>query len=148
MTMTGTLALLSVSGEDLRFEAIVGERSIVLDGSDHAEAANPVQHLLAAIAACEAMDVIGILRKQRQVVTAYEVLMSGERAREHPRRFVSIELVHRVTGRAVKRAAVEEAIRLSVEKYCSVHHCLRPDLPITSRIEIVEARDPGAVSAP
>ena len=138
MIMSGTLTLLTVPGDDLRFAAKIAERSIVLDGSDHADEANPVQALLAAIAACEAMDVISILRKKRQVVTAYEVLMSGERAQEHPRRFLSVELVHRVTGRAVKREAVEEAVRLSVEKYCSVHHCIRPDLPITSRIEIVE----------
>ena len=138
MIMSGALTLLTVAGDDLRFAARIAERSLVLDGSDHAGEANPVQALLAAIAACEAMDVISILRKKHQVVTAYEVLMSGERAKEHPRRFLAIELVHRVTGRAVKREAVEEAVRLSVEKYCSVHHCIRPDLPITSRIEIVE----------
>ena len=79
MIMSGTLTLLTVPGDDLRFAAKIAERSIVLDGSDHADEANPVQALLAAIAACEAMDVISILRKKRQVVTAYEVLMSGER---------------------------------------------------------------------
>ena len=138
MNMSGTLKLLTLAGDGLRFEAKIAERSIVLDGSDGAGDANPVQALLAAIAACEAMDVISILRKKRQVVTAYEVLMSGERAAEHPRRFLSIELVHRLTGRAVMREAVEEAVRLSVEKYCSVYHTLRRDLPVTNEIELIE----------
>jgi len=136
--MNGTLTLLTVPGDGLRFEASIGGRAIVLDGASQSDAANPVQHLLASLAACEAMDVISLLRKKRQEVTAYEVLLSGERAAEHPRRFLSIELVHRVTGRAVQREAVEEAVRLAVERYCSVYHCLRPDLPIVNRIEIVE----------
>ena len=138
MSVSGTLRLLTAEGDGLRFEARIAERPIVMDGGRGNADASPVQLLLATIAACEAMDVISILRKQRQVVTAYDVLMSGERAKEHPRRYVAIELVHRVTGRGVERGAVEEALRLSVEKYCSVHHCLRPDLPITNRIEILE----------
>jgi putative redox protein len=101
--------------------------------------ANPVQALLASVAACSAMDVVDILRKKRQVLTGYEVRVSGERAEQHPRRFLSIECVHRITGRSVQRQAAEEALRLSLEKYCSVSHCLRPDLPVRHVIEILEA---------
>lgn len=138
MTMTGTLTLLTVPGEGLRFAARIAGHTVLLDGGSQAADANPVQHLLASLAACEAMDVVSLLRKQRQVVTAYEVVMAGERAQEHPRRFLSIDLLHRVTGKGVSRAAVEDSLRLAVERYCSVYHCLRPDLAITNRIEIVE----------
>jgi len=48
--------------------------------------------------------------------------MSGERANEHPRRFLSIQCVHRLTGRGLKRRAVEQALHLSLGKYCSVSH--------------------------
>ena len=64
--------------------------------------------------------------------------MSGERAAEHPRRFLAIDLLHRVTGRGVQRAAVDDALRLTVEKYCSVYHSIRPDITFTHRIEIRE----------
>ena len=138
MNEHGTLHLRTVAGKGLRFEAVFPSGTLVMDSGTAAAAPNPVQALLASLAACEAMDVISLLRKKRQHVTAYEVEMVGQRIAEPPRRYTSIELVHHVTGRRVRLAAVEEALRLSVEKYCSVHHCLRPDLVVTNRIEIRE----------
>ena len=138
-TMQATLTLRTVEGEGLRFEAAFPSGTITLDSGPGCVAPNPVQHLLAALAACEAMDVIEVLRKKRQQVTAYEVEMTGERAEDHPRRFTAITLTHRLTGRNLSRAAVEDSLRLTVEKYCSVYHCLRPDLPVTNRHELIEA---------
>jgi putative redox protein len=135
----GTLRLRTVEGEGLRFEAEFPTGTVVLDSGPGCVAPNPVLHLLAALAACEGMDVISLMRKKRQQVTAYEIEMSGDRAAEPPRRYTAITLVHRLTGRGLSRAAAEDSLRLSVEKYCSVHACLRPDLPITQRIELVEA---------
>ena len=136
-TVQGTLTLRTVH-EGLHFDAQFPAGTIALDSGPHCVAPNPVVHLLAALAACEAMDIIDVLRKKRQNVTAYEVSMTGERAEEHPRRYTSITLVHRLTGTDLSRAAVEEAIRLSTEKYCSVYHSLRPDLPIRNEIELLE----------
>jgi putative redox protein len=136
--MQATLRLRTVEGDGLRFEAAFPSGTVVLDSGPDCTAPNPVQHLLAAIAACEAMDVISLLRKKRQQVTAYEVEMTGERAEDHPRRFTAITLVHRLTGRRLSRAAAEDSLRLTVEKYCSVYHCLRPDLPVTQRLVLVE----------
>jgi putative redox protein len=136
--MQATLRLRTVEGDGLRFEASFPSGTVVLDSGPDCTAPNPVQHLLASIAACEAMDVISLLRKKRQKVTAYEVEMTGERAEDHPRRFTAITLVHRLTGRRLSRAAAEDSLRLTVEKYCSVYHCLRPDLPVTQRLELVE----------
>ena len=138
MKEEGVLRLETVAGDGLRFSARIGERALVLDSSRGATQANPVQALLASIVACSAMDVVEILRKKRQVLTAYEVSMSGERATDHPRRYLSIHCVHRLTGRGLKRKAAEDALNLSLEKYCSVSHCLRPDLPVTHAIEIFE----------
>jgi putative redox protein len=137
--MEGVLRLESVD-DGLRFSARISERSLVLDSTPAATQANPVQALLASIVACSAMDVVEILRKKRQRLTGYEVHMAGERAAEHPRRFLSIECVHRLTGHGLRRKAVEDALKLSLEKYCSVSHCLRPDLPVTHTIEILEAQ--------
>src|SRR6185436_6908745 len=80
--MEGVLTLETVDGDGLRFAARIGDRTLVLDSSPGATDANPVQALLASIVSCSAMDVIDILRKKRQRVTAYEIHMSGERAKE------------------------------------------------------------------
>ena len=77
--------------------------------------------------------------KKRQRVTAYAVDVTGERRAEHPRSFTKIEVVHRLRGHDVSPAAVEEAIRLSDTKYCSVHFSLDPGIEMTSRYEIAPA---------
>jgi putative redox protein len=138
MSEHGSIQLRTVEGDGLRFEAIFPTGTLVMDSGSAPSAPNPVQALLASIAACEAMDVISLLRKKRQRVTAYAVEMSGERATEHPRRFTRIELVHRLTGHGVEPEAVADALRLTVEKYCSVYHSIRPDIVITNRFEISE----------
>ena len=135
----GLLTLTTVEGSGLRFEARFSSGVIVMDSGPEAVAPSPVCALLATVAACEAMDVIEILRKKRQVVTAYEVHMTGERASEPPRRYTSMSFVHRLTGRALSAVAVEESLRLTTEKYCSVYHTIRPDVPITNRYELIEA---------
>lgn len=138
MSHEGTLTLKTIDGAGLRFEARFGDWVYDLDSGPDAVAASPPMALMGSLAACEAMDVISILRKKRLVVTAYEVSMVGERAAEHPRRFTRIVNVHRVTGRGIPAAALSEAIALSEQKYCSVYHTLRPDLVIENRFEITE----------
>jgi putative redox protein len=138
MTTHGTLQLQTVEGTGLRFEARFSNSTILFDSGPEAAAANPMLNLLGALAACEAMDVISILRKKRLEVTGYEVAMTAERAEAHPKRYTSVQLVHRVSGRGVPREALEEAVRLSEEKYCSVRATLDPAMPVTSRCEVAE----------
>ena len=138
MSGNATLRLETVQGSGMRFTAAFPHGVVVLDSGEHATAPNPVQHLLASLAACMGMDIIGILRKQRQQVHGYEIRMAGERAAETPRRFTHITLTHVVTGQGLSEAAVQDAIRLSHDKYCSVWHTLRPDLVIENPVELVE----------
>lgn len=139
MSITGTLQLQTVEGTGLRFGArFASGFETTFDSGPTAGSPSPPEHLLGALAACEAMDVISILRKKRLEVTAYEVVLSGERAVAPPRRFVSIELLHRVTGHGIPASAVEEAVKLSESKYCSVHFTLDPNLPVRSRWEVIE----------
>lgn len=123
----------------LRFSVHVGRFMMTLDSGADAMAASPVQAVLAALGGCTGMDVISILRKKRQQVTDYEVVMTGERREEHPRAYTRIDVLHRVTGHDVSETAVADAIRLSDTKYCSVHAMLRPAVEITSRFEILPA---------
>ena len=137
--MGTTRARLTLEGEGIAFRGFDEQgRSILLDSGESAIAPSPVVALLLALGACSGMDVIGILRKQRQKVWAYEILLNGTRREEFPRSFTAIEVVHRVTGSAIDPRALAEAIRLSDTKYCSVHATLVPGVRITSRYEIVE----------
>jgi putative redox protein len=138
MNVNGTLQLQTVEGTGLRFEARFPHFAITFDSGPAATAANPMLNLLGALAACEAMDVISILRKKQLAISGYEVVMDGERADAHPKRYTSIRFVHRVTGHGVPLAALQDAVRLSEERYCSVHHTLDPAMPIHSRCEVLE----------
>ena len=144
MIKTGRLVLESLDAHDgtgIRFRATTDKGlDYVLDSGEGARGPSPVDVLLAAVGACTGMDVIGILRKKRQVVTAYAIDLNGTRRDEHPRSFTDIEVVHRVRGRGIDRRAVEEAVRLSETKYCSVHATLAPGVRLTSRIEVEEER--------
>uniref|UniRef100_A0A832MNT8 Peroxiredoxin n=1 Tax=Eiseniibacteriota bacterium TaxID=2212470 RepID=A0A832MNT8_UNCEI len=139
MTMNATLQLKTVEGRGLLFACRVGDVAFHLDSGPGSIAPSPVQAVLAAIGGCTGMDVISILRKKRQTVTDYALELAAERAEQHPRVLTRVVVTHRLTGRGLSAAAVEEAIRLSDTKYCSVQGMLRPTVEIVSRWEIVEA---------
>ena len=136
-----TLTLESVDGDGLRFHADTGGGfSVTIDSGPGRVAPSPVQMLLVSLAGCVAMDVISIVRKQRQRVTGYEVTIEGERRTEHPRSFTRIDVLHRVTGHALDRDGIAHAIELSRTKYCTVSATLDPAIPVNHRIEIIAAR--------
>ena len=88
----------------------------------------PVEALLSSLAACTAMDVIAILKKKKQRVTAYRIEVEGERGPEnvYPRPFLTLTVRHIVKGENVDPGAVKRAVELSDEKYCTVMATLRP----------------------
>lgn len=134
------LTLETVEGTEMRFRAEAPSgHALVLESGKGRRAADPVEALLASLGACHGMDVIHILRKKRQDVTGYEIQVEAERRDEHPRALTRVVIVHRVRGRDVRPAAVEEAIRLSAETYCSVHASLADAVEITNRFEILPA---------
>lgn len=98
----------------------------------------PMELQLAALAGCAAMDVISILRKMRQEVTAYACHAAGEAANEHPKRYTGIVVTHRLRGRGVAEANVRRALHLSVSRYCPVFAMLSPGVPVTVRYEIAD----------
>lgn len=98
----------------------------------------PMETLLASIAACSAMDVVSILEKKRQEVTAYRIEAHAVRPPdgEYPRGFIEVEIVHHVSGVNLDPAAVERAIELSETKYCSVLATLKGSPKITNRFVV------------
>jgi putative redox protein len=82
---------------------------------------SPVETILAALAACTAMDVISIAHKKRQAIESYEIEASGSQRDEYPQVFSEIELVHVVGGTGLSEAAIRRSIELSATKYCPVN---------------------------
>jgi putative redox protein len=123
----------------LVFQATGGSgHAMTFDSGAGQIASNPVEATLAALGACHGMDVISILKKKRQDVTGYEIELTSERRTEHPKSLTKVETLHRVRGRGVSQAALEEAVRLSETRYCSVHASLRADIEFVTRFEVVE----------
>jgi putative redox protein len=107
--------------EDLDFQGVTGTGyEFAFSGHSSVAGGSPMEMVLAAAAGCTAMDVIGILRKKRQLVTGLNVEIAGVRATEHPRLFTEIDMLYIVRGEEVDPAAVARAIELSQTKYCSV----------------------------
>jgi len=131
-----TLKVESPAGPGLRFEVHTGRVTFHLNSGPDVSDPSPTQVFMSSAAACTGMDVISILRKKRQHVTSYQIDVEGERADEHPRRFLKLTFVHRFTGVDLSRDAVAEAIRLSEEKYCSVMATLRGAVELVTSFEI------------
>jgi putative redox protein len=117
-------------------EALSGH-AIVVDAGEKKTASSPVELVLIGLCACTAYDVVSILRKKREEFTAVEVFAEGERATEQPAVYTTIKLIYKVRGK-VNRKAVETAVRLSEEKYCSVAAMLNKTAKITYDIELHE----------
>lgn len=88
-----------------------------------------------ALAGCMAIDVADIVTKGRHSFTAFEATIVGQRREDPPRHFVSFTLHLVITG-AVPDHVMERAIQLSRDKYCSVWHSLRQDLPFETSFEV------------
>jgi putative redox protein len=99
----------------------------------------PMELLLIGLAGCTAMDVISILQKKRQQVTAFQVTAHAERAEEHPKVFTKILLDYQVTGVDVDWQAVERAIELSETKYCPAQAMLVHSVTINTDYSILES---------
>lgn len=109
--------------------------AIVVDAGGDKSGNGPMELVLIGLCSCTATDVVSILQKKRQSFTGVEVRASAERAPEPPTVYTSIKLVYRVSGK-VDRKAVEDAVRLSKEKYCSVSQMLQKTAKITYEIEL------------
>ena len=128
MTFTGT----ANSG----FEVGLGSDPAV--GGDN-DGLRPLELIAIGLAGCTAMDVISILQKKRQDVTAFETHVHADRAVEHPKVFTHVKVKYIIEGHQVDPVAVERAIELSVTKYCPAQAMLAKAVQIESSYEIRQA---------
>jgi putative redox protein len=119
-----------VWADHLRFGATSGPNAIVIDG-DSVAGPSPMQLAAFGLAGCMAIDVVSILEKGRHALTGLRASFSGERAATPPRRYMRMTLHFHVTG-AVPAEAIERAIALSRDKYCSVWQSFRHDIDFTT----------------
>ena len=111
--------------------------SVVLSGKKNGIGVSPSQMLLVALASCSSVDVVEILEKKRLKLTSLNVTITGEQDPDPPWTYRKIHLKYRLGGKDLKEKAVEQAIRLSQDKYCSVATTVSGVAEITTEFEIV-----------
>ena len=123
--------------EKQRFNGVADSgHQIVVDG-DNTAGNSPMELVLIALCGCTGYDVVSILKKKREPFTSLEVGAQAERAADPPSVYTEIKLLYRVRGK-VSSKAVEDAVRLSKEKYCSVSAMLAKTAKITAEIEYLD----------
>jgi putative redox protein len=140
---SGILARVTLAqpqADGLEFHVVTGSgHHFQVDDAESGTGPQPVELVAAALAGCTASDVITILRHQKhQEVTGYEVSVEADQGERPPHPFVLVRIHHIVRGHHVDPAAVNEAIRLSEDKYCAVHDMLRHSAAITTTFEIID----------
>lgn len=131
------------NGEGMSFIAETESRHLVaMDGAPEGGGRNlaprPMEMVLAGTGGCTAYDVVLILKRSRQDVASCELKLAAERASTDPKVFTKIHMHFIVRGRNLKSGLVENAIRLSRDKYCSASNMLDKTAAITTGFEIVE----------
>ena len=111
--------------------------SVVLSSRDDGVGVKPSDMLLIALAACTAVDIVEILSKKRLRLNGMEIVTTGEQDADPPWTFRKIHMKYRLSGPDLTAKAVEQAIQLSEEKYCSVAATVRATAEIKTEFEII-----------
>lgn len=125
-----------------QFAATTGsEHHLLLDDAAGGTGPKPIELVAVGLAGCTAFDVITVLRQKfHQKVTGYEVRVEADQAERPPQVFTSVRIHHVVAGIDVDAVAIEEAIRLSEEKYCSVSAMVKHTASLHTTYEIIDEK--------
>ena len=124
--------------EDRAFQTHTGSgHTAVIEGANQQRGPSPMELILVGLAGCTAIDVLDILEKKRLQIAGLEVRVDGARAETAPMVYTNIDVVYTVRGKDIPASAVEQAIQLSEEKYCSVGVMLGKTAKINHRYEII-----------
>ena len=141
--MANDMTVLATLETGMRFDVETGSgHHVILDAAEHNGGQDtgprPMEMLLVALASCAGMDIITILRKKRQEITAYELRVYGMRAEEHPKVFLDITVEHIFTGHNIRPEGVERAIELTEDRYCGASATLGKTATIKNTFRIIE----------
>lgn len=146
--ITANVKLTQPGGTNRQFVVTSGTgHHLLIDDAAGNTGAKPIELVAVALAGCTAFDVIGILRKKRQQVTGYEVKVEADQTPDPPQVFTQVRIHHIVSGVDVSAQAVDDAIRLSEEKYCSVGAMVKRSAELHTTFEIVPAMETALVGA-
>ncbi len=146
--ISGSVTLTQPLSTSRQFVATSGTgHHFLMDDAAGNTGAKPIELVALALAGCTAFDVINILRKKRQQVTGYEVQVEADQAPNPPQVFTQVRIRHILTGNDISAQAVEDAIRLSEEKYCSVGAMVKRSAELHTRFEIVPVAELAGVEA-
>jgi putative redox protein len=116
--------------------------TLIMDAEDesggHNKGFRPMELLLVGFGGCSGMDMISILRKKRQQVSGLEINVRGEKSDTAPKIYKKVHIEYVIKGKGVEKEAVERAIDLSLEKYCSVAATLAKAGTVTHTYRIIE----------
>ena len=129
--------------ENMQFVATADSgHAVIMDAPPSAggnsSGAKPSELLLMGFGGCSGMDVVSILKKKKQDVTAFEMNVDGDTAESHPRYFTDIHIEYVITGRNISEDAVKRAIELSLNKYCTVGNTIGKAAKITHSYKIIQ----------
>ena len=142
--ITAKVTLTQPIKQGRQFVATIGSsHHLLVDDSAGATGPKPIELVAAGLAGCTAFDVITVLRQKfHQKVTGYQVQVEAGQAERPPQVFTSVHIHHVVTGYEIDPSALEEAIRLSDERYCAVGAMVKQSASYQTTYEIVEEKTP------
>jgi putative redox protein len=148
--ISGKVLLTQPLRADRQFAATTGtEHHLLLDDAAGGTGPKPIELVAVGLAGCTAFDVITVLRqKYHQKVTGYEVRVEADQAERPPQVYTAVRIHHVVTGLEIDPAAIEEAIWLSEEKYCSVGAMVKQTATFKTTYEIVEEKTAWLAQTP
>lgn len=148
--ISAKVQLTQALGVGRQFVATSGSgHHMLLDDAEGASGPKPIELVAVALAGCTAFDVVTILRqKHHQKITGYEVRVEADQAERPPQVFTEIRIHHVITGIGVDPAAVDLAIQLSEDKYCSVGGMVKQTASLHTTYEIVDEKTEWVQPAP
>jgi putative redox protein len=137
---------LNYQGQGAAFNGVTDDgQQVTLDGSSalggQGLGARPMQLVLFGLAGCAAMDVLHIIRKGRRDLTYAQISVDAERADSIPAVFSSIHLIFDLGGEGLTQSIAERAVKLSIERYCSVAQMLSPHVEITASVNVIASAE-------
>lgn len=146
--ISASVTLTQPQGNHRQFVASDGRgHNLLIDDAAGNTGPKPIELVAIALAGCTAFDVVNILRKKRQEITGYEVKVEADQTPDPPQVFTKVRIHHIVCGVRIDESALQDAIRLSEEKYCSVGAMVKLSAQIETTYKIVPVERPASVGA-
>ncbi len=125
---------------DMAFEANLNDHKILIDASEDHGGKNlgprPKGLMLVALGGCTGMDVVSILKKMRVDYKSLEIVVEGDTAEEHPKKFLNMKVIYNFTGKDLPLDKIQKAVDMSREKYCGVYASYKDAMQVEYIINI------------